>query len=314
MSRKGKRGKAAPSHEEDVPQALDIVENTISAEDAADFNHNEKHNETHVLRVHVATPAYDGKVDCDFASSMLMAGQICSLQLIETSSAVLGNGAFIEIARNVLVKEFLEAERLKDFTHFMFIDSDLRFESRAMAGLVRSGLPVSCGAYRRRQDDVSFPLRWTPLPKDDEREPDRIWMNGGWVRCDRVPTGFLCIERGVLEEMTRRAVAGEFPYDKETKSSEYKGVVELPDKGPTPWLFYTKIDEHGRFVGEDFCWSDDYMALYEAGVFKEPIWCWADFDFVHGGYECNWLEHLNETADKDYKKGGKRRLGRRGKA
>jgi hypothetical protein len=308
MSRKGRRGKKPkpPAHEDSVGQALDIVENTIPAEEAEHYNHNDKHDGSNVLRVHVATPAYDGKVDCDYASSMLMAGQICSLQLIETSSAVLGNGAFIEIARNVLVKEFLEAERLKEFTHFMFIDGDLRFESRAMAGLVRSGLPVSCGAYRRRQDEVSYPVRWTPMPKDDDREPDRLWMNGGWVRCDRVPTGFLCIERGVLEEMTRRAIAGEFPYN--TRS-----VIDLPDKGPTPWLFYTKIDEHGRFVGEDFCWSDDYMALYEEGVFDEPIWCWADFDFVHGGYQCNWLEHLDATADKKYKP-NKRRLGRRGKA
>lgn len=295
MSRKGHRGKE-PRHEENVPQSIDLDVKTHEK----DYNFNKSRNDTHVLRVHVATPAYDGKVDCDFASSMLMAGQICSLQLIETSSAVLGNGAFIEIARNVLVMEFLKAERLKGFTHFMFVDSDLQFESRAIAGLVRSGLPVTCGAYRRRQDDISYPVRWTPLPKDDEREPDRLWMNGGWVRCDRVPTGFLCIERQVLEVMTERAIA--------------EGrIVDLPDKGPTPWLFYTKIDEHKRFVGEDFCWCDDYMKLYEEGVFSEPIWCWADFDFVHGGYPCNWLQHLDSTVDKNYRPGNKRRLGRRKK-
>ena len=265
----------------------------------SDHNFDAVHDKANVLRVHVATPAYDGKVDCDFATSMLMAGQICSLQLIEVSAAALGNGAFIEIARNVLVKNFLEAEQMKDFTHFMFIDADLQFESRGIAGLVRSGLPVTAGAYRRRQDEESYPVRWTPLPKDDEREPDRLWMNGGWVRCDRVPTGFLCIERGVLEKMTELAIA--------------EGRVwDLPDQGPTPALFYTKIED-GKFVGEDICWCDDYIRYFNEGIFDEPIWTWADFDFKHGPYHCNWLEFLDSHADKEYVKGGKRRLGKRHK-
>lgn len=277
-------------------EAVDVKEAALTPEDAPDYNHEDKVNTRDVLRVHVATPAYDGKVDSDYASSMLMAGQLCSLNMIEVSAAVLGNGAFIEIARNVLVMEFLNSERLKNFTHFMFIDSDLWFEPRAISGLVRSGLPVSCGVYRRRQKLENYPIRWTPMPKTAIDEPDCLWMNGGWVRADRVPTGFLCIERSVLEKMTERAI-------------EEGRVVTLPDKGPTPWLFYTKIDDEGRFVGEDFCWCDDYMKMYEEGVFDEPIWCWPDFDFVHGGYECNWQHWLakNVNDGKQKRKLGKKR-------
>ena len=299
MGRKGKRGQQPQlPHDEDVLQQTDVDTTVLTPEDAPDYNHEDKVNKTEVLRVHVATPAYDGKVDSEFASSMLMAGQLCSLNMIEVSTAIIGNGAFIEIARNVLVKEFLESETLKNFTHFLFVDSDLQFEPRAIAGLVRSGLPVSCGAYRRRQEPVSYPIRWTPMPKKKEKEPDRLWMNGGWLRCDRVPTGFLCIERGVLEKMTERAI-------------ERGNVILLPDKGPTPWLFYTKIDDQKRFVGEDFAWCDDYMEMYEEGVFDEPIWCWPDFDFVHGGFECNYQHYLAEEVQKQ---GGKRRLGQRSRA
>ena len=270
------------------------VKSESLGEDAPDYNHNDKVDTSNVLRVHVATPAYDGKVDCDYASSMLMAGQVCTTNLIEVSAAVLGNGAFIEIARNVLVHEFLQSEQLKHFTHFMFIDSDLWFEPRAITGLVRSGLPVSCGVYRRRQKLENYPVRWTPMPNQDDGEK-RLWMNGGWVRADRVPTGFLCIKREVLEEMTRRAV-------------EAGRIWDLPDKGKVPVLFYTKEDENKRFVGEDFSWCDDYMALYEEGVFDQPIWVWPDFDFVHGGYECNWQHWLAKNVD-----GGKqrRRLGQK---
>ena len=303
MSRKGNRGKKPkiPNDQAGRDGALDIVSETMPAEDAANYNHNDKHEAaaTKRLAVHVATPAYDGKVDADFASSMLMAGQLCTTQLIECSSAVIGNGAFIEIARNVLVKQFLQSEETKHFTHFMFVDSDLWFEPRGIPGLVRSGLPVTSGAYRRRQDEESYPIRWTPLPKEDEREPDRLWMNGGWVRCDRVATGFLCIEREVLEKMTELAI-------------EEGRVWDLPDQGPTPALFYTKIED-GKFVGEDICWCDDYMRYFEQGIFDEPIWVWPDFDFIHGGYKCNWQHWLAEHTNRDAQGNKKRRLGRRRK-
>lgn len=265
MSRKGKRGK---KHDENFEGRV---------------------NKRDVLQVHVATPAYDGKVDCEYAQSLFMAAQICTLNMIECSASVMGNGAFIELARNIFVKRFLEDEDLKRFSHLMFIDADLEFEPRAITGLVRSGLPVTAGMYRRRQEPEDYPCRWTPLPGST----DKLWMNGGWLRCDRVPTGFLCIERKVLEVMAEKA----------------KKVPIMGQDGDVPWLFYTKFDEDGRFVGEDFSWCDDYMALYEEGVFEEPIWVWPDFDFTHGGYKCNYLKYLDskaKEAGQQRRKGAKR--------
>jgi hypothetical protein len=290
---------------------LDIKDEQISDEAKAEVEEVRKRI-TEVKRVHVATPAYDGKVDSDYASSMLMAGQLCSLQLVECSAAVVGNGAFIEIARNVLVKDFLKSERLKSFTHFMFIDSDLWFEPRAIAGLVRSGLPVTCGIYRRRQENVSYPVRLLGDNANQDRSMETIVERDGWIRCDRVPTGFLCLEREVLEEMTRRAIAKEFPYDNPDRP--WPSVVDLPDQGPVPWLFWTGSDDGERFVGEDFSFCDDYMSLWREGVFDEPIWAWPDFDFRHGGYDCNWQHHLAEQVGKHNPQPKKRRLGKRKRA
>lgn len=242
--------------------------------------------------VHVATPAYDGKVDQEFASSMLMAGQLATTNYIEVSCSIMGNGAFIELARNVLVKKFLEDEELSHFTHFMFIDADVSFEPRALAGLVRADWPVSAGAYRRRQEPEDYPLRWIPKPGTS----DRLWMEGDWLKCDRVATGFLCIRRDVLEIMTQRC-------------KDEGRMVRIQEHGEVPWLFYTKIDEERRFEGEDFCWCDDYMKLVDEGVFDHPIMVWPDFDFVHGGYPCNffkWLEK-NITERKDKRRKGKRK-------
>lgn len=256
---------------------------------SAKYNFEDKVNKQDLLRVHVATPAYDGKVDQEYASSMLMAGQVCTTNMVEVSQAIMGNGAFIDLARCVLVKRFLEDEKLKNFTHFMFIDADLQFEPRAIAGLVRSGLPVCAGAYRRRQEPEDYPVKWTPM----EGSENKLDMNGGWLKCERVPTGFLCIQRHVLEKMTELAF-------------ERGDYMKIQEEGDVARLFYTKVDEEKRFEGEDFCWCDDYMKLYHEGVFDEPIWVWCDFDFTHGGYKCNYQHYLVDKVDKQ---SNKRRLG-----
>ena len=228
--------------------------------------------------VHVATPAYDGKVDEGYASSMLMAGQIATTNFVEVSAAIMGNGAFIELARNILVKKFLEDESMDHFTHFMFIDADIKFEPRALAGLVRANWPVSAGAYRRRQEPEDYPIRWIPQPGST----DKLWMTDNeWLHCDRVATGFLCIRRDVLETMTQNCI-------------DRGDVVKIHEQGDVPWLFYTKIDEEQRFEGEDFCWCDEYMKLVDEGVFDTPIMVWPDFDFNHGGYECNYYKYLEQ--------------------
>ena len=219
---------------------------------------------------YVATPAYDGKVDCDYSQSLAEASFCSPLYSVQLTAGVMGNGAFIDLARNVFVKMFLED--YKDASHLFFIDSDLKFPANAFIGLIRSGLPICAGVYRRRQEPEDYPARWTPHP-----EQGGLWVEDDWLMCDRVPTGFLCISRKVIEEMAADA--------QQLNLHGHKGTV--------PRLFYTYIDEDNRFVGEDFAFCDDYRKKY-----GQPIPVWPDIDFVHGGYKCNfgkWLQQkINE--------------------
>jgi hypothetical protein len=63
-------------------------------------------------------------------------------------------------------------------------------------------------------------------------------------------------------------------------------------RGPVPWLFYTKIDEENRFVGEDYSFCDDYRKKY-----GKPIPVWPDIDFIHGGYKCNFKDYLERSIE-----------------
>jgi hypothetical protein len=219
---------------------------------------------------YVATPAYDGKVTSDFAQALAEASFCSPLYMVQISHGVIGNGAFIELARNIFVKMFLEDN--KEATHLFFIDADLKFPPNAFVGLVRSGHPICAGVYPRRQNPVSYPAVWAPHPTQGG-----LWVEDDWIMHSRVPTGFLCISRKVVEEMAADAPK-----------------MDIPDqKGGVPWLFYTKTDGP-RFIGEDYAFCDDYIKKY-----GKPIPVWTDIDFSHGGYKGNYLDYIKNNAIED---------------
>lgn len=225
------------------------------------------------FHAYVATPAYDGKVECGFAQALAEASFCAPLHQVQITAGVMGNGAFIELCRNIFVKYFLE--KYTDATHLFFVDADVKFEARAFIGLVKADLPICAGVYRRRQEPEDYPASWTKHPTEGG-----LWVENDWLLCDRVPTGFLCIRRDVVEEMAKDAP---------------KLKIHGQD-GPVPWLFYTKIDEEGRFVGEDFAFCDDYRKRYGKSI---PVW--TDFDFVHGGYAGNYHKYLTAKIEEEAK-------------
>jgi len=165
------------------------------------------------------------------------------------------------------VKMFLES----DCTHLFFIDSDLKWEARAFLGLLMAGRPVAAGVYRRRQEPEDYPVKYV----EDERVG--LMINDGWADCLRVPTGFLCIERKVIEEMAADAEKMLIP------------------EGEVPRLFYTKVTEDRKFMGEDYCWCDDYVERY-----GKPIEVFVDLNFKHDRFECNWLDFLKRKSEEFY--------------
>lgn len=222
--------------------------------------------------VFVATPAYDGKVDTDYSQSLAESAFCSPLYQVKMNASVMGNGAFIDLARNIFVKMFLED--FPEATHLFFIDADLQWTPNAFIGLIRSGLPICAGVYRRRQEPEDYPCHLAEWP-----EGGGLWLEDGWVMANRVPTGFLCISRKVIEEMSKDAV-----------QMNIHG-----QNGPVPQLFYTKLDENNKFVGEDYSFCDDYVKKY-----GKPIPVWPDIDFRHGGYKCNYLTYLeNKIAQED---------------
>lgn len=228
------------------------------------FKHKQKQQRPEI-HAFVATPAYDGKVECNYSQSLAEAAFCCPLYGVRLTASVIGNGAFIELARNIYVKRFLEDHT--DCTHLFFIDADLKFQPNAFVGLLQANLPICAGGYRRRQDPEDYPLVFADNPNGGG-----LWFENDWLQCSRVASGFLCIRRDVLEEMAKEAPQ----------------IVIADQKGPVPWIFHTKFDDKQRFVGEDYSFCDDYVKKYGKMI---PVW--PNFDFVHGGFKGNlseWIE------------------------
>lgn len=222
------------------------------------------------IHAYVCTPAYDGKVECNFSQSLAEASFCAPLHGVRITAGVMGNGAFIDLARNVYVKKFLE--EFKECTHLFFIDADLGFEARGFIGLLQSGLPICAGVYRRRQEPEDYPVQFATDP-----DSKGFWVDNGWVICNRVPTGFLCIRRDVIEEM-----AADAP---KIKVAGQDGLV--------PWVFHTSFDggwvpkDGAAFIGEDYGFCDDYVKKYGQQI---PVW--PNLNFVHGGYKGNLSDFL----------------------
>lgn len=223
--------------------------------------------------VFVATPAYDGKVDTDYCQALAEASFCAPLFGLKVNQSVMGNGAFIDLARNTFVKIFLE--KFPDATHLFFIDADLKFPAQPFIEFVRADLPIVAGVYPRRQSPPDYPVKWAEHPKEGG-----LWVEEHegmhFVMAERVPTGFLCIRRDVIEAMA-----------KDAPKLNIHG-----QEGTVPRLFYTYIDDENRFIGEDYAFCDDYRKRY-----GKPIHVYADIDFKHGGYEGNLLKFLEEKIE-----------------
>ena len=221
------------------------------------------------MKIYIATPTLDGLVKASYASALTEVGLDCGVHNVGLVLKILKNCTFIDIARNILVKRFLET----DCTHLFFIDSDLGFDGRHVRQLASVGLPFTAGVYPKREDELKFNAQF-----DNPQYAENPGERASWISADRVATGFMCLDRHVVETMAHDSV-------------KMKNQGEL-----LPMLFETRFDGGNvrTFVGEDYAFCDKYMDLYRKGVFNHPIWVWPDITFDHAGHVGNFHEQFED--------------------
>lgn len=182
----------------------------------------------------VCIPAYDNKLNIDSAFALAKLATEVGKLGVKLYLTHLSGCSLITKARNSLVADFLNS----DADTLLFVDADVVITSDAVLRLLALSIDkdVTAGIYPRRGMDRKFFLDYY-LDEQGALEFDK----NGLLRVKRIGTGFMMIQRHVLETMI--ANHPEWAY--------YNNVDERTDHA----IFDLKIVD-GEYYGEDYLFCD----------------------------------------------------------
>src|SRR5690554_5878778 len=126
------------------------------------------------MNVFFAIPAFDAKVGYDFCASMYRTAEVFKDEGIGSEIAFIGSHAYLDLARDILVRQFLDSEA----SHLFQLDADLGWEAEDMVRMLNFDVDVVCGVYPVKQDEPKFYVNF-----NERRRP-------GLIGADGAPGGF----------------------------------------------------------------------------------------------------------------------------
>jgi hypothetical protein len=216
-------------------------------------------------KLFIATPMYGGMNHGLYMKSCLDLQTVMIRYGIEVKFSFLFNESLITRARNYLVDEFLRT----DFTHMMFIDSDIHFDPNDIVALMALDKDVIGGPYPKKSinwNNVAETARKNPdlNPKELENLVGEYVFNvvkgtqqfqvSDPLEVMEIGTGHMMIKRQVFEKM-----------EKEYPSIKYKpdhiGQAHFDGSRYIHAYFDTVIDTKDSIIGggSERYLSEDYM-------------------------------------------------------
>jgi hypothetical protein len=185
-------------------------------------------------KLFIAIPSYDFKVSVKLAGALIKFGRMADQHGIEMTLETICGCSVVSRARNLLVGNFLET----NCTDMLFIDSDMSINpddiTRLLAWSSTKNIVAGIACARKKQATYYSNL--------DQDENGCIAMDKmGLVRAKRVGTGFMMIQRQVLETLRDKHPEWRY-YD----ASADKHLYSLFDFKSTP----------EGYIGEDYLLCD----------------------------------------------------------
>jgi hypothetical protein len=144
-------------------------------------------------KLFIGIPCHDGRLNVKTAYALAQLMPDAMRLGVAVTLSDISNCSIITLARNSLVNEFLKT----DCTELLFIDSDVVVTSDDILRLMAQsgGKDITAGTYPRRASDKKFftDLYWN--------ENDELEFDGSMMRVKRIGTGFMLIQRHVIEKM-----------------------------------------------------------------------------------------------------------------
>jgi len=216
-------------------------------------------------KLFVATPMYGGMAHGLYIKSCLDLQTTLSRYGIEVKFSFLFNESLITRARNYLVDEFLRT----DFTHLLFIDSDVCYNPQDVIALLALDKDVIGGPYPKKSinwNNVAGAARKHPNlePKELEKLVGEYVFNvvkgtsqftvTEPLEVMEIGTGYMMVKRGVFEKMQEA-------YPSIRYKPDHVGQSNFDGSRYIHAYFDTVIDSKESIVGggSDRYLSEDYM-------------------------------------------------------
>ena len=184
-------------------------------------------------KLFIGIPCHDGRLNVKTAFNLAQLMPDAMRLGVAVTLSDISNCSIITLARNSLVAEFLKT----DCTELLFIDSDVVATSDDILRLMAQsgGKDITAGTYPRRAKDKKF---FTDLYFD---ENDELEFDGSMMRVKRIGTGFMLIQRHVIEKMAE--AHPEWSYKNKPTGERMAALFD----------FEIRDDQ---YVGEDYLFCD----------------------------------------------------------
>ena len=248
------------------------------------------------MRLLVATPVHS-EVSMHYAESLLtLQGTGHSLDLV--IDFLLLKSSLVTQGRNLCVSNFLNK---KEYTHMLFIDSDISFDPSSVFKLLKCNKDVVSIPYPmktinwnkvhgRIQDqkdininDLSKSGFTYPIKVEDQQN---INVSKGLMEVTHAPTGFMLIKKEAILKMIEK-----YPHLKIKQPTIINGETKDTEN---LWNFFdTWFDqETNKYYGEDFAFCQKWRDI------GGKCYCYVDDFITHVGeysYEGKFIDELINT-------------------
>ena len=218
-------------------------------------------------KVFIATPMYGGNANGLYVKSILDLQGLLTHYGIESRFSFLFNESLITRARNYLVDEFLRSE---NFTHLLFIDSDIHFDPNDVLAMLALDKEIIGGPYPKKSinwNNVAAALK--AKPDTNPGELDKV--TGDYVfnpvpgtkqfkvteplEVMEIGTGFMMIKREVFDKFKE-----EYPHLR--YKPDHAGQANFDGSRYIHAYFDTVIDpESHRYLSEDYMFCQYWRAV-----------------------------------------------------
>ena len=251
-----------------------------------------KIDEVRKSKFFIATPCYGGQLNEPYFRSTVKMMTFFNQHQIPLAFGTIANESLVTRARNVLLAYFLNS----DYTHLLFIDADIEFQTEDVLKLYAHDKDVIVGAYPKKgvawdkiranlndvsnkdkqltnRDIAAFGSDYAINFKFINKEAKTIAVENGLVKLHDAGTGFMMIKREAILKMIKA-----YP------ELKYNNDVNISDDGLKDHfhaIFDTMIDPiDRRYLSEDYTFCRRWQEL------GGDVWLDPSISLNHYGHFC----------------------------